>query len=140
MIFVMIAKFALPKLLLLKKAGKDATENLTKARAIDAEITGLEKEVAREEERTHELLLTLPNLMHETVPFGKDDHDNVEVKTWGTIPKFSFPVKNHIDLANALDIVDVERAGKVAGARFFFFKGVGVLLDMALMNFAHGRP
>jgi seryl-tRNA synthetase len=120
----------------LKKAGKDATENLTKARAIDAEITGLEKEVAREEERTHQLLLTLPNLMHETVPFGKDDHDNVQVKTWGTIPQFSFPVKNHIDLANALDIVDVERAGKIAGARFFFFKGAGVLLDMALMNFA----
>jgi seryl-tRNA synthetase len=120
----------------LKKAGKDATENLTKARAIDAEITGLEKEVAREEERTHQLLLTLPNLMHETVPFGKDDHDNVQVKTWGTIPQFSFPVKNHIDLATALDIVDVERAGKIAGARFFFFKGAGVLLDMALMNFA----
>jgi seryl-tRNA synthetase len=120
----------------LKKAGKDATENLTKARAIDAEITGLEKEVTREEERTHQLLLTLPNLMHETVPFGKDDHDNVQVKTWGTIPQFSFPVKNHIDLANALDIVDVERAGKIAGARFFFFKGAGVLLDMALMNFA----
>ncbi len=120
----------------LKKAGKDATENLTKARAIDAEITGLEKEVAREEERTHQLLLTLPNLMHETVPFGKDDHDNVQVKNWGTIPQFSFPVKNHIDLATALDIVDVERAGKIAGARFFFFKGAGVLLDMALMNFA----
>ncbi len=120
----------------LKKAGKDATENLTKARAIDAEITSLEKDVTREEERAHELLLILPNIMPETGPVGKDDHDNVHVKTWGTIPQFNFPVKNHIDLATALDIVDVERAGKIAGARFFFFKGAGVLLDMALMNFA----
>jgi seryl-tRNA synthetase len=64
------------------------------------------------------------------------DADNVEVKKWGKFPEFTFKPKSHIDLALDLDIVDVERAGKVAGARFFYFKGLGVLLDYALMNFA----
>ena len=120
----------------LKKAGKDASEAVQKAKAIDAEITALEKEVMLEEEKTKQLLLKLPNLLHETVPFGKDDHDNVIVKTWGTIPQFSFQIKNHLDLGTELGIIDMERAAKVAGARFFFLKGAGVLLDMALMNFA----
>ena len=120
----------------LKKAGKDATEALQKAKVIDAEITALEKEVVVEEQKTRELLLKLPNLLHETVPFGKDDHDNVVVKTWGTIPQFNFQIKNHLDLGTELGIIDMERAAKVAGARFFFLKGAGVLLDMALMQFA----
>jgi len=120
----------------LKKAGKDATDVLQKAKAVDTEITSLEKEVVVEEQKIRESLLKLPNLLHETVPFGKDDHDNVVVKTWGTIPTFNFPIKNHLDLALNLDIIDMERAAKIAGARFFFLKGAGVLLDMALMSFA----
>ena len=120
----------------LKKAGKDADEKVEKAKAIDAEITALEKQVVGEEETIRGYLMQLPNLLHETVPFGKDDNDNVQIKTWGTPPKFSYPAKNHIDLALNLDIVDVERAGKVAGSRFFYLKGQGVLLDMALMSFA----
>jgi len=120
----------------LKKAGKDATEAVQKAKTIDAEITMLEKEVVLEEQKSHELLLKLPNLLHETVPFGKDEHDNVVVKTWGTIPQFSFQIKNHLELGAELGIIDMERAAKVAGARFFFLKGAGVLLDMALMQFA----
>jgi seryl-tRNA synthetase len=70
------------------------------------------------------------------VPVGKDENENVQMRTWGTIPKFSFPVKNHIDLGLNLDIIDVERAGKVTGSRFFYLKREGVLLDMALMSFA----
>jgi seryl-tRNA synthetase len=120
----------------LKKAGKDADEKVEKAKAVDAEITALEKQVVGEEEKIRGYLMQLPNLLHETVPFGKDENDNVQIKTWGTPPKFSFPAKNHIDIALNLDIVDVERAGKVAGSRFFYLKGQGVLLDMALMNFA----
>ena len=107
----------------LKKAGKDATEAVQKAKTIDAEITMLEKEVVLEEQKSHELLLKLPNLLHETVPFGKDEHDNVVVKTWGTIPQFSFQIKNHLELGAELGIIDMERAAKVAGARFFFLKG-----------------
>jgi seryl-tRNA synthetase len=80
--------------------------------------------------------MRLPNLLHESVPTGKDENDNVQVRSWGEIPKFSFPVKDHINLGLSLDIMDIERAGKIAGARFFYLKREGVFLDMALMNFA----
>jgi seryl-tRNA synthetase len=120
----------------LKKAKQDAQTQVEKAKAIDTEITAMDKEVAQMEQKTREYLMTLPNLLHETVPFGTSDADNVEANKWGTIPTFSFTPKSHIDLALNLDIVDIERAGKVAGARFFYFKGLGVLLDYALMNFA----
>jgi seryl-tRNA synthetase len=120
----------------LKKAGKDADSKVEKAKAIDSKITGIEKEVGRAEEKTRDYLMRLPNLLHETVPFGKDENENVQMRIGGTIPKFSFPVKNHIDLGLDLDIIDIERAGKVAGSRFFYLKRAGVLLDMALMSFA----
>jgi seryl-tRNA synthetase len=67
---------------------------------------------------------------------GKDENDNVQVRTWGKIPKFGFEVKDHIQLGLSLDIMDIERAGKIAGARFYFLKREGVLLDLALLNFA----
>jgi seryl-tRNA synthetase len=120
----------------LKKAKQDAQAQVEKARGIDAQITAAEKESAALEAQIHQLLLTLPNLLHETVPYGMSDADNVEVRKWGTFPEFTFKPKSHIDLALDLDIVDVERAGKVAGARFFYFKGLGVALDYALMNFS----
>jgi seryl-tRNA synthetase len=120
----------------LKKAGKDAAAEVEKAKAIDLEITAFEKHVAKEEEKIHDYLMLLPNLLHESVPFGKDENDNVLIKTWGNPPKFDFPAKNHIEIALNLDIVDVERAGKVSGSRFFYLKRQGVLLDMALMSFA----
>ncbi len=80
--------------------------------------------------------MRLPNLLHETVPVGQGENDNVQVRTSGKIPKFDFPPKNHIDLGLNLDIIDMERAGKVAGSRFFYLKREAVLLDMALMSFA----
>ena len=120
----------------LKKKGKGAEKELTKAKDIDAQITHLQAEVNEWEEKMHDYLMRLPNLLHESVPFGKDENDNVTVRTWGKTPTFSFQVKDHIDLGLSLDIMDVERAGKIAGARFFYLKGEGVLLDMALINFA----
>jgi len=120
----------------LKKTGKDAGSKVENAKAIDSEITSIDKEVVRAEEKTREYLMRLPNLLNETVPVGKDESENVQMRTWGTIPHFSFPVKNHIELALDLDIIDIERAGKVTGSRFFYLKGAGVLLDMALMSFA----
>lgn len=120
----------------LKKAGKDASGKLGEARAVDAKITTIEKEVTQAEETTRTFLMRLPNLLHDTVPFGKDENDNVQTRTWGKVPKFGFPIKNHTELASALNLIDVERAGKVAGARFFYLKGQGALLDMALMSFA----
>ena len=129
-------KLITTEIAVLKKAGKDASGKVEKAKTIDFEITSIQAEVARAEEKMHDYLMRLPNLLHETVPVGKDENGNVQMRTWGTIPKFSFPVKNHIDLGLNLDIIDVERAGKVTGSRFFYLKREGVLLDMALMSFA----
>jgi len=120
----------------LKKKGEDASDKISKAREIDKEITTLEKQVNAYQEKTQYYLMRIPNLLHESVPTGKGEHDNVPIRTWGKIPKFSFPVKDHIDLGLSLDVVDIERAGKIAGARFFYLKREGVLLDMALMSFA----
>jgi len=120
----------------LKKAGKEADGEVERAQDIDEEITLIEKQVTQQEQKTHDYLMQLPNLLDESVPFGKDSNDNVQVKTWGTIPKFNFPIKNHIDLALELDQIDMERAGKISGARFFYLKNQVAQLDMALMSFA----
>ena len=103
---------------------------------IDAEITCLEKTVADEEETEREYLLKLPNMLHDSVPVGQGENDNVQMRINGEIPTFNFPVKNHIDLALNLGLIDIERAGKVAGSRFFYLKRELVLLDMALLSFA----
>ena len=120
----------------LKKKEKDANKELSKAKKIDTEITALEKQVNECEQKVNYYLMRLPNLLHESVPTGKDENDNVQVRSWGETPKFSFPVKDHINLGLSLDIMDIERAGKIAGARFFYLKREGVFLDMALMSFA----
>lgn len=119
-----------------KKQSKDANKEISKAKTIDTEITKLEKQVNECEEKVRDYLMRLPNLLHETVPAGKDENDNVTVRKWGDIPKFAFPVKDHMDLGLNLDVIDVERAGKIAGARFFYLKREAVLLDMALISFA----
>jgi seryl-tRNA synthetase len=120
----------------LKKAGKEATSEVERAQDIDEKITLLEKQVTEQEQKAHGYLMRLPNLLDESVPLGKDANDNVQIKTWGTIPKFNFPIKNHIDLALDLDQIDMERAGKISGARFFYLKNQVAQLDMALMSFA----
>jgi seryl-tRNA synthetase len=129
-------KLTTTKIAAIKKAGKSISEKLAEAREIDTRILAIEKEVAETEEKTKNILMKIPNLLHESVPFGKDENDNEQVKTWGKIPEFDFPIKNHINLATHLNIIDIERAGKVTGARFFYLKGDGALLDMALMSFA----
>ena len=120
----------------LKKQGKEIAQKIQEARKIDAEIESLEKQVEELSQKVKYYLMRLPNLLHDSVPYGVDENDNVTVKTWGEIPKFDFKVKDHIDLGLSLGILDLERAAKVSGARFYYLKGLGVLLDMALINFA----
>ncbi len=120
----------------LKKACKEANAEFAKAVEIDVKIKIIEKQVAEQEQKTHGFLLNLPNLLDDSVPLGKDSNDNVQVKTWGTIPKFDFEVKNHIDLALNLGQIDMERAGKISGSRFFYLKHEVAMLDLALMSFA----
>ncbi len=120
----------------LKKSGREATAELERAQDLDVKIAAVEKQVSEQEKKTHDYLMQLPNLLDDTVPLGKDANDNVQIKTWGTIPQFNFSIKNHIELGLNLDIIDTERAGKIAGSRFFYLKKQGALLDMALMSFA----
>lgn len=120
----------------LKKACQNADAQFAKAAEVDAKTTAVEKQVAEQEAKIREYLLSLPNLLEDSVPVGKDSSENVTVKKWGTIKEFTFAPKNHIDLAIALDQIDMERAGKIAGARFFYLKNDVAMLDMALMHFA----
>lgn len=120
----------------LKKKGENVNGKISKAKEIDREATALEDQVKENKEKAHHCLMAIPNLLHESVPAGLNEYENVPIRTQGEIPNFAFPVKDHIDLGLALDIFDVERAGKVAGARFFYLKGDSVLLDLALISFA----
>jgi seryl-tRNA synthetase len=120
----------------LKKAGQEATDEFIRAQDTDQKIKLTEKLVVDQEQKIHDYLLRLPNLLDASVPLGKDSNDNVQLKTWGNIPQFSYPIKNHIDLALELGQIDMERAGKVSGARFFYLKNEVAMLDMALMSFA----
>ncbi len=119
-----------------KKKGADTSSMILKAKEKDKEIENLERLVDGYEEKVRYYLMRLPNLLHDSVPVGRDEHDNVTVRTCGEIPRFNFPIKDHIEIGLSLDIMDIERAGKIAGARFFYLKGEGVLLDIALLNFA----
>jgi seryl-tRNA synthetase len=87
------------------------------------------------ETRMRALLSTLPNIPHESVPIGKDESANVEVRRWGTMPDFDFQPKDHVDLGNALGILDLERATKITGARFAILNGAGARLSRALIDF-----
>lgn len=115
----------------LRRAGEDPSLKIREAEAIPSQIKEREQAVANARGRIDEILLILPNIMHDSVPDGKDESDNVELRRWGKIPKFSFPPKNHIDIATELDLIDIERAAKVAGARFYYLKG-----DLARLNWA----
>ncbi|MEM2102627.1 MAG: serine--tRNA ligase, partial [Candidatus Bathyarchaeia archaeon] len=120
----------------LKKAGKDAVGRIKAAKKIDDEMLAMEKHVDECREKVDQILKRLPNLLHESVPFGKDENDNVEVRRWGKPPKFDFEPKSHLEILENLGMIDAESAGKVAGSLFFFLKGPVVLLDLALQRFA----
>jgi seryl-tRNA synthetase len=120
----------------LKKAGKDAEKQIERGRRIDDEIVALEQQVEQKKQLVNRILMSLPNLLHESVPFGKDENDNLEVKTWGKPRKFGFKPRNHLEIAQALGLIDEERGAKVAGHGFFYLKGDLVLLDLALQRFA----
>lgn len=119
----------------LKKAGKDTAQKIKEAREIERQIEKAEKSVKEDKEKIDYILMRLPNLLHESVPLGESEEDNVPIREWGEMPRFDFPVKDHIDLAVGLDIMDVERASKVSGARFYYLKNEGVSLDLALIEF-----
>jgi seryl-tRNA synthetase len=100
------------------------------------ELITVEREKRKQAEtRMRELLSTLPNIPHESVPVGKDESANAEVRRWGTPPQFDFEPKDHVDIGTALGILDLERAAKIAGARFAILNGAGARLERALIAF-----
>lgn len=119
----------------LKKEGKDTASLLENAKKISDEIAEKEQYLRELEDRSLKELLLIPNVPHESVLIGKDDTENVEIRRWGEIPVFSFTPKNHWEIGERLGILDFERAGKIAGARFSLCKGHGARLERALINF-----
>ena len=120
----------------LKKKGEPIEGKLREVKDIPRRIKDLDAKSAEASARLNAALMGLPNVLHESVPTGKDETESVTVRTWGEHPDFGFEPKDHIDLLTALDMVDMERGAKVAGARFFFMKGDAVKLEHAIMQFA----
>ncbi|MBT5278578.1 MAG: serine--tRNA ligase [Nitrosopumilus sp.] len=118
-----------------KKGGEDISLILAEMKNISNELTKIELEQESIESKYLKLASTIPNLVHESVPIGTDDSANKEIKKWGDIPKFDFKIKDHIDISEDLDLVDLERAAKVAGARFYYLKNDLVRLNQALIHF-----
>lgn len=131
----------------LKKAGKSgaakATEKIKEMKSVVEQINKSEEKAAQQLQERDQKLLLLGNLMHSKVPYGKSDAENPEIKAWGRKTKFAFPVKNHVELAEALDIADFDRAAKVSGNGFYFLKNELGLLNQALLRFTidfmHGK-
>lgn len=119
----------------LKREGKDASHILSQVDQLKARVKELETQAAEKDLEVYNLLLTIPNKPHSSVPVGKSEHDNKVISTVGEIKKFSFKAKEHIELGEKLNILDFERAAKVTGARFTFLKGGAAQMERALMQF-----
>ncbi|MDD3157343.1 serine--tRNA ligase [Anaeromusa sp.] len=119
----------------LKKAKEDAEALILEMRSVGEKISELDETVRQVETELKEILLSIPNLPHASVPVGRDEADNPEVRRVGEVPSFAFEPKAHWDLGEDLGILDFERGAKVTGARFTFYRGLGARLERALINF-----
>ena len=118
-----------------KKAGESADDVVAEMRALGDEIAALDEDLRDVELRLRELLLQIPNMPKADVPIGVDDTENPEVRRWGTPRTFDFEPQAHWDIGEKLGVLDAERAAKVTGARFTFYKGLGARLERACINF-----
>ncbi|GKS14266.1 serine--tRNA ligase [Paenibacillus chitinolyticus] len=118
-----------------KKAKEDADDLIAEMKGVGDRIKELDEELRTLEVELNHLLLSIPNVPHESVPVGASEEDNIEIRRNGNVPAFGFEAKAHWDLAMDLGILDFEAAGKVTGSRFVFYKGLGARLERALMNF-----
>lgn len=119
-----------------KKAKQDADSELAQMKEVSGYLGKSEEELAKTADRFKKLAMVVPNMLHESVPTGKDEKNNVVVRQSGSFRKMDFTPKDHVDIATALDLVDLERAAKVSGARFYFLKNELVKMNQALVNFA----
>ena len=119
----------------MKRNGEDASEQILAMRTVGDEIATIEADLRAVEAQLKEIMYSIPNIPHSSVPVGKDEHDNKQVRAQGTPREFEFPAKPHWEIGEQLGILDFERAGKVSGARFVFYKGLGAKLERAVINF-----
>ncbi|HEY6667647.1 MAG TPA: serine--tRNA ligase [Candidatus Nitrosopolaris sp.] len=119
-----------------KKAKKEVTSEIEAMKVIGDKIFALEQEKIKVDASFRGLMMRLPNLLDDSVPIGNDENDNVVIKYNGVVKKHDFPIADHIDLANNLDLIDIARAAKISGARFYFLKNDLVRLNQALIHFA----
>jgi seryl-tRNA synthetase len=119
----------------LKKNKQDASAEIEKTKQMREQIPALEKEAEAQDAKLRAILTTIPNPPHDSVPIGKDEHDNQVAKVWGEPPKFDFQPKPHWELGEELGILDLERAAKLTGARFALYWDLGAKLERGLMNF-----
>ena len=124
------------KVATMKKRGESVEDLMREVKGIPAQIKALDARADERYGRLNKILLSLPNMLHESVPDGMDEKDSVTVRTWGKEAKFGFKPRHHLDILNDLGMVDMERAAKVAGARFAFLKGDAVKLEHAIMSYA----
>jgi seryl-tRNA synthetase len=120
----------------LKRKNVEVSKELKETQRIPGEIKKIEEEMETLEGKTKYILMRLPNILHDSVPVGKDDSENVEIRRWGDTKEHDFKPKSHIDLMVELDLLDLDRAAKISGARFYYMKNEAVLLELALERFA----
>ena len=120
---------------ILKRNKENADEKIAAMKELGDEIAVLDGKVKEAEEQMLAVQLMIPNMCHPSVPVGNDDNDNPEVRKWGDVTTFDFEAKNHWEIGEHLGILDAERAGKVAGSRFYFYLGAGARLERAVYNF-----
>ena len=119
----------------LKKSGQDASAAIAETKALREQVEELGKAAEEYETRLQQILVGIPNIPHPSVPVGKSADDNVEVRRWGTPPKFDFTPRPHWEIGEQLGVLDLERAAKISGARFAVYWDLGARLERALANF-----
>ena len=118
----------------IKKSGGDISEIMEKMKKLSDQVSELNSELSKYEKEQRDILLSIPNIPHESVPVGKDDSENVEIRKWGEPRNFDFDARPHWDIGKDLDILDSERAAKVTGKRFHFYKDLGARLERSIIN------
>ena len=118
-----------------KQAKEDCNDIIAEMGLVSKEIKEIESKLISIDDALTKIQLTLPNVPHSSTPLGKDEDDNVEIRTWGTPKTFNFEPKSHHELGENLDILDFERGAKLSGSRFVVYKGFGAKLERALINF-----
>ena len=120
----------------LKKQGSDASEVMKRAEKVNKRIAEVEEETANHEAELKRIQMSIPNILHESVPYGAGEEDNEVLREWGGKPEFKFDVASHVDLLETLDIGDIPSAAKIAGSRFYYLKNELVMLDIAMQQMA----